>query len=72
MTDEQLARVLLPLLERQTIQITGGRRVRTPEGTVVDPDTAHVSNADVVTALERLGDRLVTEIRAGRTPGAQA
>lgn len=65
-TDEQLARVLLPLLERQTIQITGGRRVRTPEGQVEDPDPTAVSNADVLTGLERLGDRLVAEIRSGK------
>lgn len=66
MTDEQLARVLQPLLDDAVLKITGGRRDRQDDGTVIDPNKEHVSGADVLTGLERLGDRLVKEIRAPR------
>ncbi len=50
-------------LERQAVVITGGKRVRIPEsGEVPDSDKEHVSNADVLTALEEQGERIVAAI----------
>ncbi len=64
---QELVAALRPVIreevERQAVVITGGRRVRIPEtGEVPDSDKAHVSNADVLTALEKQGDRIVAAI----------
>lgn len=50
------------LLDEQTDTLTGGVRRRDPEGKAIDPDKEHVSIADVLTAQEVQGDRIVAAL----------
>lgn len=63
-SESDIASAVRVAIDQAVETVTGGKRVRDANGVVVDPDTAHVSNADLLTGLERLGDRIVAAIEA--------
>lgn len=54
---------LQKMLDNAVEQITGGIRQRNKDNSVIDPDNRHVSAADVLTGVEKQGDRTVAAIK---------